>query len=148
MGMAAVKILILLPNIYYKEINWLFTCLVINSGLSYWLSFTFHIRSCVALQRPLSSVRKFKAWLGLRAFLLLFIYFASPLFILKASKESAHWETKRLDHYPFLMDCTALVYPNRFLGIFMLDIVSATVDPFENLGNFHNPARRGVSQLT
>ena len=49
MGMAAVKILVLLPNIYYREINWLFACLILNSFLSYWLSYTFHIRSCVAL---------------------------------------------------------------------------------------------------
>ena len=59
MGMAAVKIFVLLPNIYYKEINWLYACFVLNSGLAYWLSFMFHIRSCVALQRPMKTVRLF-----------------------------------------------------------------------------------------
>ena len=59
MGLAGVKILVLLPNIYYRDINWLYACFVLNSFLSYWLSYTFHVRSCVALQKPLSSVRKY-----------------------------------------------------------------------------------------
>ena len=117
MGMAAVKILILLPNIYYKEINWLFACLVLNAGLSYWLSFNFHIRSCVALQKPMKSVRKYKVWFGIRIFLLIFIYFASPLFILKASKDSGWWNEKKLRKYPFLMDCTSLVYRKYYLHV-------------------------------
>ena len=54
MGMAAIKILILFPNIYFKEMNWLFLCLILNSFLAYWLSFTFHIRSCVALEKQTS----------------------------------------------------------------------------------------------
>ena len=112
MGLATIKILVLLPNIYYREINWLFACLILNSGLSYWLSFLFHIRSCVALQKPMKSVRKYQAWFGLKMFLLVCIYLLSPLFTLDAAKKSYHFDHKSLSfqRYPFLMDCRGLVY--------------------------------------
>ena len=110
MGMAAVKIMLLLPNIYYKEINWLYSCFLLNSGLAYWLSFMFHIRSCVALQRPMKTVRLFQAWFGLKMFLLTALWFLSPLFVLDASKKSGFWKKKLFKDYPFIMDCSSLVY--------------------------------------
>ena len=118
MALAGVKILVLLPNIYYKEINWLYACFVLNSFLSYWLSCNFHIRSCVALQKPLSTVRKYRAWFGFKVFFLIAMYLLSPLFVLRASKRSGFWNDKSLKDYPFLMDCTSLVYRKCVIGFY------------------------------
>ena len=110
MGMAAIKILVLLPNIYYKEINWLFACLILNSFLSYWLSYIFHIRSCVALYKSMSSARKYQVWFYFKVTALITIYLISPFLVIDASKESGYWKKRAFRDYPFLMDCTSLVY--------------------------------------
>ena len=146
MGMAALKIFVLLPNIYYKEINWLYACLVLNAGLSYWLSFLFHIRSCVALQKPMKSVRKYQAWFGIKIFLLISIYLLSPLFTLNAAKQSWHWEKKKVDvkRYPFLMDCNGIVY-RKYLHFYIKKLHSEPIFghfyaryPLSYSGPYHN----------
>ena len=110
MGMAAIKILILFPNIYYKEINWLYACFILNSFLAYWLSYTFHIRSCVALHKDTSRARKYQAWFGFKIFMLIALYTLSPFFMSEKAKESGYWELRGWKDYPILMDCTAVVY--------------------------------------
>ena len=156
MGMAAVKILILFPNIYYKEINWLYACFILNSFLAYWLSFTFHIRSCVALQKDTSRARKYQALFGFKIFMLIALYTLSPFFTLDAAKRSGYWKLKGWKDYPILMDCTSIVYrkspifsfkyvlANRFCAIFLLDVVSATIDLIIMLKNpsFMNSKQR------
>ena len=110
MAMAAIKILVLLPNIYYKEINWLYACFILNSFLSYWLSYTFHIRSCVALKKPINNARKYQVWFGIKVSILVLMYALSPFLVLRASKKSGFWKKRTLKDYPFLMDCASLVY--------------------------------------
>ena len=46
-----VKVTVLMPNYFLREINYLYMVFIINSATTFWLSHILHIRSCIIQER-------------------------------------------------------------------------------------------------
>jgi len=51
MFLCALKIIILMPDVFIYELNWLFYALALNSGLAYTLSYALRSRTMVVLEK-------------------------------------------------------------------------------------------------
>ena len=91
-----------------------------NSVLIFWLGHMLQIRSCVILQKPESKVIRLQVWFGFRLFLVFASWLLSPFISFKKAGIDVS--------YPFVMTCTPILYPYRFLAIFAIDFFSASVD--------------------
>ena len=116
---ASIKIAVLLPNIYWKDINYIYACFLMDSILIFWLSHTLQIRSCVILKRSKCAVMSYKVWFGFRLFLVFSSWVYAPFFDVRDD-----WDKD----YMFIMTCTPVLYPYRFLAIFAINFISASVD--------------------
>ena len=96
------KIAMLLPNIYLKEINYLYYCFLMNSALIFWLSHMLAIRSCVILKKPWWKVRFYQLWFGIRILLLFISFLILPFVDVKRNNDDKS--------YIFAMNCTHLIY--------------------------------------
>ena len=119
-GFTLLKIIILLPNYFFREINTLAVVFILNSMTSYALSYVFAQRTCVVLGLP---VKKFECnRIGFIAVCTTYtvIMFVLPLFDIFEQKGSTY------KTYNLLMYCDeGKVYPLRFLYIWLSDIVFA-----------------------
>ena len=116
---ATLKIAILLPAIYLKEINYLYFCFLLDSCLIFWLGHMLQIRCCIILKKPMWKVRCYQFWISFRLLSVLACYITTPLIDL---------EQKDGIQYNWHMNCTDRLYPYRFLVIFVIDFISALVD--------------------
>ena len=119
----AIKVAILLPNYFIREINFLFLVFMINSATTFWLSHLLHIRGCIIHEKPKSSVRFFQCLLTARIVLLLALYFSAPVVQYFFSEY-----THDSDEYFLRCDIDKHEYPYEFLMIFFLDALSASID--------------------
>ena len=115
------KIIMILPNYYFREINTLAVVFILNSMTSYALSYVFAQRTCVVLQLP---VKKFK-WnrIGIisLATTYIIIMFILPVFNLFDENDTSKFKT-----YNLIMHCDEReVYPLRFLYIWLSDFFFA-----------------------
>ena len=69
----AIKILILMPDVFIYELNWLFYALALNSSLAYTLSFELRRRTHRILDDTQNKQRCSVIWYGIRMAILVFI---------------------------------------------------------------------------
>ena len=120
----AVKVAILLPNYFIREINFLFLVFMINSATTFWLSHLLHIRGCIILEKPKSYVRFYRSLLTARIVLLLALYFLAPTTQYFFSDFTDNFNSE----YFLRCDIERHEYPYEFLLIFFLDALSASID--------------------
>ena len=85
----AVKILILMPDVFIYELNWLFYALALNSSLAYTLSFELRRRTNRMTDAPEATHRGSVAWFGLRMAFLAFIMITPAIDFF--DKEAPHY---------------------------------------------------------
>lgn len=122
----AIKILILMPDVFIYELNWLFYALALNSSLAYTLSFELRSRTNRMLDATDASHRLSIIWYGARMAVLVFIMI-TPLIDFFDKKAPHYMVCDKLIYRKCLLKLTPLVAYN-FLLIFVLDFVSALID--------------------
>jgi len=93
----ATKILILMPEVFIYELNWLFYAMALNSSLAYTLSFELRRRTHRILDDTQNKQRCSVIWYGIRMAILVFVMITP--FINFVFKESPHH-----------LDCTKMIY--------------------------------------
>ena len=119
---SAIKVTLLLPNYFLREINYLFCIFIANSATTFWLSHVLHIRGCIIQNRSKRWARSFQLLLAMRLFLLFLILVLAPAFVNIYAHEKEFY---------YIMRCDVKgddVYPRQFLAIFLLDVISAITD--------------------
>ena len=77
--LTAIKVTVLMPNYFIREINYLYAVFIINSATTFWLSHILHIRSCIIQERSECTARCFLALTVARVCLLIIIIFGGNL---------------------------------------------------------------------
>ena len=120
MLLTAVKITILIPDYFVKNINWIFWIFATNSAVTFWLSHVLHMRAIMARKATVCAARSIIALFAIRLLLLFVILVVGPVI------DRVLTETK---YYNLLLECQpGNPYPFRFLLIFSLDFLSASID--------------------
>ena len=138
-------LVVLLPNYFYKEINYLYFCFLLNSVNTYWYSYILHLRAAICLERPVRRVRIIQVYFAFQLLILLTSTLLYPLLedkIFADKNDSAKNYNKR----SLLFHCNkkSIIYRKyslthsliicyicaafRFLILFALDIISNFVD--------------------
>lgn len=95
---SAIKIIVLIPNVFIYEINWIFYVLVLNSALAYTLSFELRRRTTTLLNMDKKAKTCSKVWFIARMCLLMFII--ASTFVRLDKVKSNH----------FFLTCLPIVY--------------------------------------
>jgi hypothetical protein len=110
---SAFKIVLLMPDVFLYEINWLFYSLALNSALAYTLSYELRTRTKTVLGSEKTKLAT--GWYIARMLFLAFIMI-TPFFNFFFDDDSVHY-----------LVCTPVIAYN-FLAIFILDAISTLVD--------------------
>ena len=131
----AIKVSILAPNYWIKDMNWIYWTFILNSLTTFWLSHVLHQRNGVVLAR---GVRVSWAYTALTIFRTCTLFFF--IFVYPAIFENWH------PGYEFLMRCSHEnhVYPLDFLFIYIIDFLSAVTDLVVFI---HQPRTAGQNEL-
>ena len=122
LSITAIKVAILLPDYFIREINFLWLVFLINSATTFWLSHVLHVRGCIIHEKPKSTVRFYQGLFTIRILVLLTLFIFVPM-LQRLFDSSYECET-----YILTCDCYGNTYPIQFLLIFFLDALSATID--------------------
>ena len=98
--LAAVKLTILLPNYFFKKINYLFYIFALNTLCTFWLSHILHLRGCIIRNVSSCTARSYMALFILKIAILAVLVGVSPLFEAYFSKSH-----QLNDFYDFMMTC-------------------------------------------
>ena len=124
MMLTIIKFNVVLPDYYFKEINWFFWIFIINSFVTYWLSHVIHMRSVMMRQASRCAARSFVAVFAIKIITLICIILAGPIFDNLTRDD-------KFDTYSFKLTCSKnYPYPIRFLLVFFMDFFWATFDLF------------------
>ena len=78
--LAAVKLTILLPNYFFKKINYLFYIFALNTLCTFWLSHILHLRGCIIRNVTSCTARSYMALFISKIAILAVLVGVSPLF--------------------------------------------------------------------
>ena len=77
---ATVKLTILLPNYFYKGINYLFNIYAVNTLCTFWLSHILHLRGCIIRNVTSCTARSYMALFISKIVILAVLVVVSPFF--------------------------------------------------------------------
>ena len=114
--MTLVKITILLPNYFVHEINTMYCVFILNSYCSYFLTYIFAQRTCILLELHENKMRLNRIFFCIQIGLFTFMIFLYPFMDFDGT----------FGDYDFLLRCSGeLIYPSRFLYIWLSDFICA-----------------------
>ena len=123
----AIKICILIPDIFIYNINWIYYALAMNSALAYTLSYELRRRTTILQEMKGCAVKCSLWWYIARMIFLCFILVSPMIDLLETNNNKKHLTCTKFTYRKCINAFNHFIAYN-FLFIFLLDFLSALVD--------------------